>query len=58
MAAKISTELRVKVVLIPEDRGIFDVIVDENLVYSKYSTGTFPGIDLLGTDIKATLSSK
>lgn len=28
--------------LIPEGRGIFDVVVDSQLVYSKHQTGEFP----------------
>ena len=47
MAAKIKVALGVEPRLIPEGRGIFDVVVDGNLVYSKYETGTFPDDDQL-----------
>jgi selT/selW/selH-like putative selenoprotein len=33
--------------LIPKGRGIFDVAVDDEIVYSKYETGTFPDNDQL-----------
>jgi selT/selW/selH-like putative selenoprotein len=33
--------------LIPKGRGIFDVAVDGEIVYSKYETGTFPDNDQL-----------
>jgi selenoprotein W-related protein len=35
-------EFGVDVKLIPGSNGIFDVIVDEKLVYSKSETGRFP----------------
>ena len=47
MAAKIKETLGVEPRLIPEGRGIFDVMVDGNLVYSKFKTGTFPDDDQL-----------
>ena len=47
MAAKIKESLGVEPRLIPEGRGIFDVVVDGNLVYSKFETGTFPDNDQL-----------
>jgi selT/selW/selH-like putative selenoprotein len=47
LAAKIKEALAVEPVLIPEGRGIFDVLVDGNLVYSKFETGTFPDNDQL-----------
>ena len=47
MAAKIKEALGVESRLIPKGRGIFDVVVDGNLVYSKYETGTFPDNDRL-----------
>jgi selT/selW/selH-like putative selenoprotein len=37
----------VKPSLIPKGRGIFDVAVDDEIVYSKYETGTFPDNDQL-----------
>ena len=47
MAAKIKESLGVEPGLIPEGRGIFDVVVDGKLMYSKYETGTFPDNDQL-----------
>ena len=47
MAAKISDSLGVDVTLIPKGRGIFDVLADGALVYSKFETGTFPDNDQL-----------
>ena len=47
MAAKIKESLGVEPRLIPEGRGIFDVVVDGNLMYSKFETGTFPDNDQL-----------
>ena len=35
--------------LIPEGRGIFDVVVNGNLVYSKFEAGCFPDNDQLVT---------
>ncbi|MDG2091517.1 MAG: Rdx family protein [Gammaproteobacteria bacterium] len=42
MAAIIKDKLDVQVTLIPEGRGIFDVVVDGRLIYSKYTTSSFP----------------
>ena len=28
--------------LVPEGRGIFDVVIEGDIVYSKFETGTFP----------------
>ena len=47
MAAKIKDALGVEVTLVPEGKGIFDVSVDNNLVYSKFKTGVFPEEDEL-----------
>ena len=47
MAAKIKASLGIEAKLIPEGRGIFDVVVDGDLVYSKFETGTFPDSDTL-----------
>ncbi len=47
MAAKIKEALGVEPRLIPEGRGIFDVVVNGNLVYSKFETGHFPDNDQL-----------
>ena len=47
MAADISRSMGVVPSLIPKGRGIFDVAVDGEIVYSKYETGTFPDNDQL-----------
>jgi selT/selW/selH-like putative selenoprotein len=47
LAAKIRESLGIEPRLIPEGRGIFDVVVDGKLVYSKFETGTFPENDQL-----------
>jgi len=47
LAAKIETVLGVVSSLIPAGRGIFDVVAEGDLVYSKYKTGTFPDADEL-----------
>ena len=47
MAAKIKESLGVEAELIPQGRGIFDVAVNGDLVYSKFETGTFPDNDQL-----------
>jgi len=35
-------DLGTKPKLIPDGRGIFDVVVEDELVYSKFKTGSFP----------------
>ena len=47
MAAQISESLGVEPRLIPQGRGIFDVVVEGKLVYSKFETGIFPDNDQL-----------
>jgi selT/selW/selH-like putative selenoprotein len=42
LAARIRESLGVEPRLVPEGRGIFDVVVDGSPVYSKFETGTFP----------------
>jgi selenoprotein W-related protein len=46
MAASVADELReafgLKATLVGGGNGIFDVIVDGKLVFSKYETGRFP----------------
>ena len=42
MAAELSSELGIEAELIGGTKGIFDVRVDEELVFSKYEVGRFP----------------
>ncbi len=42
MAAEIKETFEVESELLADGKGIFDVMVDDNLVYSKYQTGRFP----------------
>lgn len=42
MAAELEQDLGVKPELVEGSRGIFDVSVDGQLVYSKYDTHRFP----------------
>jgi selenoprotein W-related protein len=46
LSAELKTELPpatpVVVTLTPLGKGIFDVVVDGDLIYSKYQTGRFP----------------
>jgi predicted Rdx family selenoprotein len=39
--------LGIDAILIPQGRGVFDVVVDDRLVYSKYETGVFPDNEIL-----------
>ena len=42
MAAAISRDFDNGTELLPGGKGIFDVVVDGELIYSKYETGRFP----------------
>lgn len=42
MSAELRQAFSVEPVLFAEAKGIFDVVVNGQLVYSKYSTGRFP----------------
>ncbi len=42
MAAAITRDLDNETELIPGGKGIFDVVVDGDLIYSKYEKGRFP----------------
>ena len=43
LAAKIEKQFPIKVEMIPSSGGIFEIVVDANLIYSKKATGIFPG---------------
>ena len=42
LAEELQTAIGMKANLIPGSKGVFDVIVDGKLVFSKYKTGRFP----------------
>ena len=42
MAAELKSALNIDTQLIAEGKGIFDVEVDGQLLFSKYQTGRFP----------------
>jgi len=42
LAARIREEFGVEPQLVKGDNGIFDVVVDGRLVFSKFETGRFP----------------
>ena len=45
LAAAIFKEFGVNAELIKGNNGVFDVVVDGKLIYSKHKTGRFPGHD-------------
>ncbi len=58
MAAKIKQTLGTEPELIPEGGGIFDVVVKDELVYSKFKTGSFPHEEQLINELVSTYGSK
>lgn len=58
MAARIKQALGTAPKLIPKGRGIFDVVVDDALVFSKFKTGDFPDEDQLIKELVSTYGSK
>ena len=42
LAAELKESLGIEIELVPGEKGIFDVICDDTLVFSKHSTGRFP----------------
>jgi selT/selW/selH-like putative selenoprotein len=42
VAAELKSKFDVDTELFAEGKGIFDVVVDDHLAYSKYETGRFP----------------
>ena len=53
MAAELKQRFAVDAVLTPGHKGIFDVVVDGNLVYSKHETHRFPRPNEVGDAIEA-----
>ena len=45
MAASIRDELGIAAILIEGNNGIFDVIVDDKIIFSKHETERFPDHD-------------
>ena len=45
LAEKIKNELGITAQLIPGSKGVYDIVVDENLIYSKHQTKRFPDND-------------
>ncbi len=58
LAAKIKQALGTEPKLIPEGQGIFDVVVEDELVYSKFKTGSFPDEEQLINELVLTYGSK
>lgn len=54
MAAKIKLTLGTEPKLVPKGGGIFDVVVGDEIVYSKFKTGTFPDEEQLINELVAT----
>jgi selT/selW/selH-like putative selenoprotein len=57
LAAKIKQALGFESELIAGGRGIFDVVVEDALVYSKFKTGSFPDEEELINELVATYGS-
>ena len=53
MAAALAEELSITAELIVGEKGIFDVVADGALVYSKHETGRFPENDEIVQALKA-----
>ena len=58
MAAKIKEALGTEPKLIPEGGGIFDIMVEEELVYSKFKTGSFPDEEELIRELVSTYGDR
>ncbi len=46
---------KLKVSLIPSDHGIFDVVLDGKLVFSKHKAGRFPSLEEIRKEIEPKL---
>ena len=58
LAAKIKQALGTEPELIPKGQGIFDVVVEGDLVYSKFKTGSFPDEEKLINELVSTYGNK
>ncbi len=56
LAAELKESLRVEAVLIEGSKGIFDVCVDGEKVFSKYKQNRFPALGELSAAIKKSNS--
>lgn len=45
LAEKIRDELGITAQVVPGSKGVYDIVVDGNLIYSKYQTKRFPDND-------------
>jgi selenoprotein W-related protein len=52
LAAKLESDFGAETLLVEGAGGIFDVVVDGDLVYSKHQTGEFPDEDALAESLK------
>ena len=53
MAAALTDEFSITAELIEGEKGVFDVVADGDLVYSKHETGRFPENDEIVQALKA-----
>jgi selenoprotein W-related protein len=58
LAALIEKQCGLKTELIPSHGGVFEVVVNNELVYSKKATGEFPVEQLLVEQIVTLLNAK
>lgn len=54
LAAELKENFEAESELFAEGKGIFDVVVNDNLIYSKYKTGRFPEPDEVTAILKRT----
>ena len=47
---------KLKVSLMPSDHGVFDVVLDGKLVFSRHKAGRFPTVDELRKEIEPKLT--
>ncbi|HET7220505.1 MAG TPA: Rdx family protein [Vicinamibacterales bacterium] len=53
LGATISSELGIEPVLVRGERGVFDVLVGDKLIFSKHAEGRFPKDDEIVKAIQA-----
>jgi selenoprotein W-related protein len=57
LAAELKNELGVEATLVPSKGGVFDVVVDGRLIFSKSQTDRFPNAGEVSGLIRATLKN-